>query len=210
MNMTAALWILGSIAVLSFPLVLGIKTLLALQERIMVPLLRKQTAGGSSQAVSYKRQPHKPRVAVPADSYAMVISHNRSPREDSMISVDKLMTRSLINIQAGSSAIQAAKLMKDHKVGSVFVEQENRIVGIVTEPDIIRKVVGAERVPYYVPVEDIMSSPVIGIDGGRSITEAADMMEQHGTRHLAVLNGGAIVGVLSVRDLLHPVSIDEL
>jgi CBS domain-containing protein len=36
------------------------------------------------------------------------------------------------------------------------------------------------------------------------------MMEQYGTRHLAVLNGGAIVGVLSVRDLLHPVSIDEL
>lgn len=210
MNITAALWILGSIVVLSFPLVLGINSLLALQERIMVPLLRKQTAGGSSQTVSYKRHPHKPPVAVPADSYAMVISHNHSPREDSMISVDKLMTRSLINIQAGSSAIQAAKLMKDHKVGSVFVEQENRIVGIVTEPDIIRKVVGAERVPYYVPVEGIMSSPVIGIDGGRSITEAADMMEQHGTRHLAVLNGGAIVGVLSVRDLLHPVSIDEL
>lgn len=127
-----------------------------------------------------------------------------------MITVDKLMTRHLVNIQTGTSAIEAAKLMKDHKVGSVFVTQDHRIVGIVTEPDIIRKVVGAERVPYYVPVEDIMSSPVIGIDGRRPITEAADMMEQHGTRHLAVLSGGAIVGVLSVRDLLHPVSVDEL
>jgi CBS domain-containing protein len=127
-----------------------------------------------------------------------------------MITVDKLMTRDLVDIQAGTSAIEAAKLMREYGVGSVFVKQENRIVGIVTEPDIIRKVVGAERVPYYVPVEDIMSSPVIGIDGRRPITEAADMMEQHGTRHLAVLNGGSIVGVLSVRDLLHPVSIDEL
>ena len=127
-----------------------------------------------------------------------------------MITVDKLMTRNLVNIQVGMSAIEAAKLMKNYKVGSVFVKQENRIVGIITEPDIIRKVVGAERIPYYIQVEDIMSSPIIGIDGRRSITEAADLMERYGTRHLAVYSGDAIVGVLSVRDLLHPVSIDEM
>ena len=49
-----------------------------------------------------------------------------------MITVDKLMTRHLVNIQTGTSAIEAAKLMKDHKVGSVFVTQDHRIVGIVT------------------------------------------------------------------------------
>jgi len=126
-----------------------------------------------------------------------------------MVTVERLMTRHLIDISAGASAIEAAKLMKRHKVGSVFVKQDQQIVGIVTEPDIIRKVIGAEKIPYYIPVEDIMSSPVIGIEGRRPITEAADMMEQYGTRHLAVLKGGAIVGVLSVRDLLHPVSVDE-
>jgi CBS domain-containing protein len=126
-----------------------------------------------------------------------------------MLTVDQLMTKSLVNIEYGRSAIDAAKLMKTHKVGSVFVQKDNRIIGIVTEPDIIRKVVGAERVPYYVPVEEIMSSPVIGIDWRRPITEAADMMEQHKTRHLAVLNGGSVVGILSVRDLLHPVSVDD-
>lgn len=127
-----------------------------------------------------------------------------------MLTVDQLMTKSLVNIESGRSAIDAAKLMKTHKVGSVFVQKDNRIIGIVTEPDIIRKVVGAERVPYYVPVEEIMSSPVIGIDWRRPITEAADMMERYKTRHLAVLNGGSVIGILSVRDLLHPVSVDEL
>ena len=84
----------------------------------------------------------------------------------------------------------------------MFVQKDNRIIGIVTGPDIIRKVVSAERVPYYVPVEEIMSSPVIGIDWRRPITEAADMMEQYKTRHLVVLNGvGSVVGILSVRDL---------
>lgn len=126
-----------------------------------------------------------------------------------MITVDRLMTKSLVNIHASSSTMEAAMLMKRHKIGSVFVQRDNRIVGIITEPDIIRKVVGAERVPYFVPVEDIMSSPVIGIDARRPITEAADIMQQHGTRHLAVYSDGSVIGVLSVRDLLHSVSVDE-
>jgi CBS domain-containing protein len=99
--------------------------------------------------------------------------------------------------------------MRERRIGSVFVKQNARIVGIVTEPDIVRKVIGADLPPHAMPVEQIMSAPVVGIDEHRPITEAADLMEQHQTRHLAVLKSGAIVGILSVRDLLHPVSIDE-
>lgn len=126
-----------------------------------------------------------------------------------MVTVSQLMKRELITVQAGTSTVDAAKLMTSRKIGSVFVEDGDRIVGIVTEPDIVRKVVGADRLPYFLPVDDIMSTPVIGIDERRPITEAADLMQAHGTRHLAVFKTGAIVGVLSVRDLLHPVSIDE-
>lgn len=126
-----------------------------------------------------------------------------------MIPVERLMTKRLVHIEVGRSAIDVAKLMKAFKVGSVLVKKQDDIVGIVTEPDIIRKVIGDDKIPYYVPVESIMSSPVVGIDGRRPITEAADVMEQHGTRHLAVLKGDVIVGILSVRDLLHPVSVDE-
>ncbi|HEX7765166.1 MAG TPA: CBS domain-containing protein [Nitrospira sp.] len=126
-----------------------------------------------------------------------------------MVTVSHVMTPRVVHIEAGTSAIDAAKLMTQHKIGSVFVKQNNQFIGIVTEPDIVRKVVGAGRVPYYIPVEDIMSSPILGIDEQRPITEAADLMELHRTRHLAVFKSGAIVGTLSVRDLLHPVSIDE-
>ncbi|MDW7648411.1 MAG: CBS domain-containing protein [Nitrospiraceae bacterium] len=127
-----------------------------------------------------------------------------------MITVDRLMTRRVVSVAAGSSAIDAAKLMTNHKIGSVFVREQDRIVGIVTEPDIIRKVVAVDGVPYGIPVEDIMSSPVIGIDGRRSVTDAADLMERHGLRHLAILKDNSIVGILSVRDLLRPVYIDAL
>ncbi len=126
-----------------------------------------------------------------------------------MVTVSQLMKRNLVSVQPSTSVADAAKVMRDRQIGSVFVKLQSRIVGIVTEPDIVRKVVGADLAPDTLSVETIMSAPVVGIDERRPITEAADLMEQHQTRHLAVLKAGVIVGVVSVRDLLHPVSIDE-
>ena len=126
-----------------------------------------------------------------------------------MVTINQLMTRQVLTLPTGTSVVEAARVMNNNKIGSVFIHQNDRIVGIVTEPDIVRKVVGESRQPFFVPVESIMSAPVIGIDERRPITEAADLMQQHGTRHLAVMKSGAIIGVLSVRDLLQPVSIDE-
>ena len=126
-----------------------------------------------------------------------------------MVTVSQLMRRNLISVQPGTSVADAARVMRERQIGSVFVKQSQRIVGIVTEPDIVRKVVGADLPPTGLAVEEIMSSPVVGIEETRPITEAADLMEQHRTRHLAVMKSGIIIGILSVRDLLHPVSIDE-
>ncbi len=100
-----------------------------------------------------------------------------------MVTVSHVMTPRVVHIEAGTSAIDAAKLMTRHKIGSVFVKKNNQFIGIVTEPDIVRKVVGADRVPYYIPVEEIMSSPILGIDEQRPITEAADLMELQERRH---------------------------
>lgn len=126
-----------------------------------------------------------------------------------MVTAKQLMKHHLAKVSHMASAVDAARVMKERMIGSVFVEQNARIVGIVTETDIVREVTGASLPAHLVRVKDIMSSPVVGIDERRPITEAADLMERNGTRHLAVLKSGEIVGVLSVRDLLHPVSIDE-
>ncbi len=126
-----------------------------------------------------------------------------------MVTARQLMKNNLAKVPHMASALDAARLMRERSIGSVFVEQNARIIGIVTETDIVREVVGANLSAHHIRVRDIMSSPVLGIDEQRPITEAADLMERNGTRHLAVLKSGDIVGVLSVRDLLHPVSIDE-
>lgn len=126
-----------------------------------------------------------------------------------MLTVGNLMKKELVTVDAGTSVVEAAKLMKACNVGSVLVSQEGQIVGIVTESDVVRKFVGAGKAPWFVPVEDIMSSPVLGIEERRPITEAAELMNKHHTRHLGVTKSGALVGVVSVRDFLQPVSVDN-
>ena len=126
-----------------------------------------------------------------------------------MVSINRLMTQRVIALPVGTSVVEAARIMNDHKIGSVFVRQNEQIVGIVTEPDIVRKVVSESRQPSIVSLETIMTTPVVSIDECRSITDAADLMHKHGTRHLAVVRRSEIIGVLSVRDLLQPVMVDQ-
>jgi CBS domain-containing protein len=127
-----------------------------------------------------------------------------------MVTVSQLMKRDLVTVDSGTSVIEAAKLMKACNVGSVLVSHDHQIIGIVTESDVVRKFVGADKACYFIPVEDIMSCPIIGIEERRPLTEAADLMNRHQTHHLGVVtNGGTVVGTLSVRDLLRPVAIDE-
>ena len=127
-----------------------------------------------------------------------------------MVRIGHLMKRDLAFVELGQSVTVAANLMRIRQIGSVLVRQEGEIVGIVTESDIVRKVVSVHRLPEYTPVETIMSSPIISTKEDTPIFEAASIMEQYHTRHLAVANGHGLVGMVSVRDLLRPVATDEL
>ena len=127
-----------------------------------------------------------------------------------MLRIEKLMKRDLISVRSDETAFGASLLMRVLNVGSVFVKEQDTIIGIVTESDIVKKVVSMSRIPEHTPVTRVMSTPVIGINQDRPVFEAADMMQLHGTRHLAVTQENEIVGVLSVRDMLHPVAVDDL
>ncbi|MFO0776696.1 MAG: CBS domain-containing protein [Nitrospira sp.] len=126
-----------------------------------------------------------------------------------MVTVGNLMQTEPVTVEVGTSVVEAAKLMRACNVESVLVTYQAQIIGIVTESDVVKKFVGAEKTPYFVPVEEIMSSPVPGIEERRPLTEAADMMDKHRTLHLGVTKGGTLIGLVSVRDFLRPVSIDE-
>ena len=127
-----------------------------------------------------------------------------------MVRVEQLMTRNLASIDASQSVSAAANLMRIRQIGSLLVKRGEELVGIVTESDIVRKVVAFHLQPEFIHVGQIMSSPVLSIDESESIFEAAGIMKAAHTRHLVVGNESHIFGMLSVRDLLDPVAKDEL
>lgn len=121
-----------------------------------------------------------------------------------MISVKKIMTKNVLNVDGETNVRDVSLKMKTEKVGSLLVMDNDEVLGIVTEADIIQKVIAMDLNPYVTKAKAIMSSPLITIDVSKTIIEANDIMDQKHVRHLAVLEEDEIVGILSVRDLLHP------
>lgn len=119
-----------------------------------------------------------------------------------MSSVAHIMTKNPRTVGPGTSVVSAAKTMRTARVGSLFVKKGKQLVGIVTDTDIVRRGVASSKNLGKMTVEKIMTSPICSIEGTRTVNDAQDMMGDLGVRHLGVTEGGVIVGVISVRDLL--------
>ncbi|MBT5062411.1 MAG: CBS domain-containing protein, partial [Verrucomicrobia bacterium] len=96
------------------------------------------------------------------------------------------------------------------KIGALFVKEEGKYVGIVTESDMIRKVISYDLDPTSIPVGVIMNSPIIDIDLSASVKSATETMARKGIRHLAVSSESEIIGILSIRDLIGMISVHGL
>lgn len=119
-----------------------------------------------------------------------------------MRTLENVITAKLKTIRQDATVQEAARRMRDEKVGSLLVERDGQIIAIVTDTDIVRKSVARGSDLGKEKVEAIMSAPLASIEIQRSPQDAHDMMGDLGVRHLAVTDKGKIVGVLSVRDLL--------
>ena len=128
-----------------------------------------------------------------------------------MIPVKRVMARNIVTVDKQSTAMEVAAIMDTKNVGSVLVldKTDGKYVGIVTERDIVRKVVakGLDGSSYL--VKGVMSSPLVTIESTKTIFEAGDLMDQKRVRHLAVTEGSEVVGILSIRDLINPSQYDE-
>ncbi|MCP9454528.1 MAG: CBS domain-containing protein [Nitrospira sp.] len=126
-----------------------------------------------------------------------------------MVTVGQLVNHKVVTGPGTMTTVEAARSMSAHRVGSILVEHDHHFVGIVTTSDIVRKVLGRGQEPSLFPIGVIMSTPLVDIDERRPITEAADLMYRYNIQHLVVRKGDTIVGVLSVRDLLRPIALDD-
>ncbi len=116
--------------------------------------------------------------------------------------VAKIMSKQPKTVGPGLSIVSAAKKMKTARVGSLFVKKGKKLVGIVTDTDIVRRGVAMSKPLGKLTVEKIMTTPICTIEGSQPVDDAQDMMADLGVRHLAVTQAGEIVGVVSVRDVL--------
>jgi CBS domain-containing protein len=116
-----------------------------------------------------------------------------------MPAVKNLMTKKVLTIDSQKTVFEAAQLMSRKEVGDVIIVDAEMPIGIMTERDIVRRVVAKER-PVTIKVSDVMTTPLITISPDASLKEAARTMVNHRIRRLPVLKEHKLVGILVVSD----------
>ena len=110
--------------------------------------------------------------------------------------------RGVLQIPGDASVFDAVKMMVESNVGSLLVTDGGEIAGIVTERDYLRRAALAGRADDATPVREIMSAPVICVTPETSIDECMVLMTERRIRHVPVIDEGALVGMISIGDLV--------
>ena len=113
-----------------------------------------------------------------------------------------IVEKDFLSLSADTTVREGAKAMKDRKRGFAIVGTPALPKGIVTEWDILSKVVAEGKDPARTPIGDIMSTDLLSIDAGAGLSAVSEMMTVHGVRRLLVKDGGEVVGFITSRTML--------
>ena len=132
------------------------------------------------------------------------------------LSVQDVMVREVLTIDADQNAKNAARLMSKFSVSSLIVSSDDDLVGIVTERDIIVRVVSSGQDPEKVTIREIMSEPIIIVKPETPLDEAIKIMFREKIKKLPVMckeeERMKLVGIISITDVarIHPTLIEEM
>jgi CBS domain-containing protein len=117
--------------------------------------------------------------------------------------------RAIFSVEPQAAVLDAIRLMAEHHVGALLVMRGAALEGIVSERDYARKVILRGRSSADTPVRDIMSSPVMTVSLETSVQQCMQIMTDRHVRHLPVVDGGRVVGMVSIGDLVKAVIAEQ-
>jgi len=110
--------------------------------------------------------------------------------------------RGVFTVQRGQTVMEAAKFMVEKGIGAVAVLNGDRLVGIFSERDLMKRVVAKGLDPQQVKIEQVMTSNLVTAHPNETYEACLAKMQSHSIRHLVIAAGDRLVGVISLRDLL--------
>jgi CBS domain-containing protein len=115
--------------------------------------------------------------------------------------VKEVMNEDVKTIGPQDTVLDASRQMRDFKIGCLIVIDETRLVGIITDGDMIGKVVAEDLKPSRIKVSKAMTKDPVLIEDDKDIEKAVELMERHSISKLPVVSGSNLVGILTVADL---------
>lgn len=116
--------------------------------------------------------------------------------------VETIMRSPAVTAQFSDTVSSVVERMVSYDIGSVIIISGGVPVGIITERDILSKIVRANRDVNKTLAKDVMSSPLITIDAGKSLADALRILRDRKIRRLAVTRGGTLIGIITERRIL--------
>ncbi len=107
----------------------------------------------------------------------------------------------MASLGPGATVLEAALLMNERGIGSVMVIDKDRLAGIFTERDVLRRVVAEQRDPATTKLADVMTSPVACAAPHTTLDEIRQVMRERHIRHVPVVNAKRVLGMISIGDL---------
>ncbi len=115
---------------------------------------------------------------------------------------DLVKDRRVYSIDAGRTVLEAARFMMEHSVGALPVLRGGELIGILSERDIMNRVVAVGRTPGTTAVSEVMTANPRAVSADESIEECLFIMREFGFRHLPIVEGRELKGLVSLRDVL--------
>ncbi|MBV8847385.1 MAG: CBS domain-containing protein [Bryobacterales bacterium] len=121
--------------------------------------------------------------------------------------VREVMTTNPVTLDATAPIMKAAEAMRDNNIGNIVVRKDGKLCGIVTDRDIVVRVLAAGKDPKDTKIESVCSHEILTISPDRDTSDAVKLMRQRAVRRLPVVDEGKVLGIVSLGDLA--VSIDR-